>query len=390
VAEFGTGQPLTSSRTEDRVISAVLLEKEADCCATETAALTHRLDHAESRRTDAGRTDAAAAGLKCRAVLTAAGRTGTPSSMEFDPVAFDEDGYSIFQVLSPAEAAHYAAVADALNGAPQPQLGTARNSTGGADALQCPELAALALHPTLLTAAAQALSCSPSDMLLDNLKLYYAEPGETYHQGFHRDTLHGDAHRQWLGRTFDELIQAIESDRWEHNNVQGHLAFTDDHGFRAVPGSHRRAFTAEEVEAFGGEAAMKNLHHQAPLDARISAACEIVVPAGCAIWYNNNMIHSGWCDRFPNPRRALLLGMHSGARPPTWHFRAGLSKRFDDLSPAVRDALPRSLRDNVARRNARMEELGGFGDDPAATISGNIRTFWTAGLRRDGERGSRL
>ena len=90
----------------------------------------------------------------------------------FDPVAFAEVGFSIFRVLSPVEAAHYAAVADALNGAVTRQSDV-RSSTGGADALRCPELAALALHPTLLSAASQALGCKSTDMLLDNLKLYF-------------------------------------------------------------------------------------------------------------------------------------------------------------------------------------------------------------------------
>ena len=40
-----------------------------------------------------------------------------------------------------------------------------------------------------------------------------------------QDTLHSDEHRAWLGETFDALIEAIETDRWDHNNVQGHLAF---------------------------------------------------------------------------------------------------------------------------------------------------------------------
>ena len=193
-----------------------------------------------------------------------------------------------------------------------------------------------------------------------------------------QDTLHSDEHRAWLGETFDALIEAIETDRWDHNNVQGHLAFADDHGFRAVPGSHRRPFTSEETAAFAGE----DLHHLAPVDAHIGAGQKIVVPAGCAIWYNNNMIHSGWCgDGFPSKRRSLLFGMHSLSRPPTWHFRGGISKRFADLPEPVRAALPEALRQNVARRDARMRELGGFGDDPEATILANQTIFWTAGLR---------
>ena len=79
---------------------------------------------------------------------------------------------------------------------------------------------------------------------------YAWEPGERYRQGWHRDTLHSAEHRAWLGPTFDRLIEAIERGRWDHNNVQGHLALSDDHGFRAVPGSHRRCMDEGGAESF--------------------------------------------------------------------------------------------------------------------------------------------
>ena len=78
--------------------------------------------------------------------------------------------------------------------------------------------------------------------------------------------------------------------------------------------------------------------------------------------------------------------MHSSARVPTWHFRAGISQRVAGLEPVVREALSPRLRANVEKRNARMEELGGFGDDPAVTIEKNIKTFWVAGLLPSSER----
>lgn len=194
----------------------------------------------------------------------------------FSLEAFQRDGFCIFEVLPPAEVAHFRGLLDAL---------VAKGDTE--DPFHEPELADLCFHPTLIGAAATALRCDPEAILLDNLKTYAWDAGEKYRQGWHRDTLHSAEHRQWLGATFDELITAIEQGRWDHNNVQGHLALMDDHGFRAVPGSHCRPFTAEEREAFGD---LSELCHD---DASIAAGRAIVVPAGHAIWYNNNLIHSG-------------------------------------------------------------------------------------------------
>ena len=56
----------------------------------------------------------------------------------------------------------------------------------GADVFECPELAELAFHPVLIGAAATALRCRPEEILLDNMKLYFAEKGEVYKQGWHR------------------------------------------------------------------------------------------------------------------------------------------------------------------------------------------------------------
>ena len=291
----------------------------------------------------------------------------------FDIDAFERDGFCIFEVLSPAEVPRYRALLDGLAAKKPPHN----------DPLYEPELTDLCFHPILIGAAAIALRCKPGDILLDNLKSYTWEAGETYRQGWHRDTLHSPEHRAWLGATFDQLIAAIEQGCWDHNNVQGHLALSDDHGFRAVPGSHRRTFTAEEREAFG------DLSELCPVEATILAGREIVVPSGHAIWYNNNLIHSGWSayargadedECFPCPRRSLLFGMHSRSRIPTWHFRAGISQRVAQLEPAVRNALSPRMRENIAKRNKRMQELGGFGDDPKVTIEKDIKTFWTSGL----------
>ena len=104
----------------------------------------------------------------------------------FDAAAFARDGYSAFRVLSPEQAAHCAAVAEELNGGERPAEQAVRASTGGADVFECPELAELAFHPVLIGAAATALRCRPEEILLDNMKLYFAEKGEVYKQGWHR------------------------------------------------------------------------------------------------------------------------------------------------------------------------------------------------------------
>ena len=105
---------------------------------------------------------------------------------QFDAAAFARDGYSVFRVLSLEQAAHCAAVAENLNGGERPAEQAVRASTGGADVFECPELAELAFHPVLIGAAATALRCRPEEILLDNMKLYFAEKGEVYKQGWHR------------------------------------------------------------------------------------------------------------------------------------------------------------------------------------------------------------
>jgi hypothetical protein len=62
---------------------------------------------------------------------------------------------------------------------------------------------------------------------------------------------------------------------------------------------------------------------------------------GQAALYNNNLIHTGFQERFRVPRRSLHLGYHCARKPPTWHFYLLNEHMFTDdyrarMSPRVR------------------------------------------------------
>jgi len=73
----------------------------------------------------------------------------------------------------------------------------------------------------------------------------------------------------------------------------------------------------------------------------------IPVKAGEAAFYNNNMIHRGYCV-FERPRRTLHMGYHCAKHPPTWHFYSDATEEhpqdyLDSLSPPVREMLQASI-----------------------------------------------
>jgi hypothetical protein len=158
-------------------------------------------------------------------------------------------------------------------------------------------------HPELLAGVEQILG---PQLILDNASLFAAEPGTTYKLGWHRDVIQIPQH----------LIhaQAIYNPQRFHNNVQCNLPCYEDSALWVVPGSHVRPNTAGEDAAFRGS------KHYAPPGAQMPGGVQVHISPGQALLYNNNLIHRGYCEAFPERRLALHIGYHSRTRPPTWHF----------------------------------------------------------------------
>ena len=237
-----------------------------------------------------------------------------------------DDGYCVVRVLSPREAARLAAVADELvhrcNGIP---------SIGAI--LQEPRLSVLLDHPVVQGAVA-AILCPDDpnpDLVLETYRMEAREQGSVYRQGWHRDIPLGAS---WLPQHIaTDVLEALSTRRWAHNNVQCNLALRHDECFHAIPGSNTRRFTIEEAKHFGAanQAGSNQCDPNVVLPGR-----SVTIEAGEMILQNNVVIHRGWgglvqgsrggtvCEN----RRTLHFGFHSASRPPTWHFRRGARRRL--------------------------------------------------------------
>jgi hypothetical protein len=282
--------------------------------------------------------------------------------------AFFRDGYAVIDVLSPAEASEYAAVADSW----------VERAEKKDEFQQVPDLPAVLEHPIVQGAVAQILG--GTDLVLDTWTLMAVEVGTDYRQGWHRDIPLGEA---WLPEsTASRLLDAIANGIWWHNNVQCNLALNGDACYWAVPGSNRRAFSAEEQAVFGPIIADQSHLASRPseTDAGISGGVCVEIEPGQMILQNNVGIHRGWGTPADKPRRTLHFGFHSAHRPPTWHFRRRLNDRYDELTAAQRQALHPVMRAMLERRVARMAQM-----DPSAAGDGpwrqaNQALFFTGGL----------
>jgi len=171
-----------------------------------------------------------------------------------------------------------------------------------------------------------------------------AEPGHTYNLGWHRDIIQIPQ---------EEIQDYLFSPDWFHNNVQVNMALTDDRCLWAVPGSHRRPNTELEIAAFGGS------KHYAPLDTVMPGGVELRLKPGEAIFYNNNIIHNGFCAKIENPRRTIHLGFHTDTQKPSWHFYLLDANKIDEqflegVSPELKEMMIR-YRD-CRQRYPRMED----------------------------------
>jgi hypothetical protein len=143
------------------------------------------------------------------------------------------------------------------------------------------------------------------DIVIDGASLFYGDAGVDYRQGWRRDLMQIPD---------DEIDPAWFGETHFHNYVQVNLPLCDDGCLWIVPGSHRRAFDADERAIFGDDVRI------APVDAPLAAGRPIVAPPGHAVFYNNYAIHRGYGGVLAHKRVTLHFGFHSTRHAPTPHF----------------------------------------------------------------------
>jgi ectoine hydroxylase-related dioxygenase (phytanoyl-CoA dioxygenase family) len=281
-----------------------------------------------------------------------------------DRTAYERDGFVVLQVLDEQEIDHFLAEAEKLI---TPDASTARAATGSSDQAfqhfgdrledygklpknyyfhlinnrRARSLHNAFHHPNVLQVIEAMLG---PELILNNGSMLAAEAGVTYHLGWHRDVIQIPQ---------EEIEDFLYSPEWFHNNVQVNLALTEDRCLWAVPGSHCRPNNAEEITAFGGS------KHYAPPNAEMPGAVEVPLKPGEGIFYNNNMIHNGLCQRIANPRRTIHLGYHTDTHKPSWHFYLLDADKIDEqfldgVSPELKEMMIRYRR--CRERYPRMED----------------------------------
>jgi len=264
-----------------------------------------------------------------------------------DMAEYQRDGFVIVRVLDGAELAACRAAADEVASRPefrsvQHHYVNVLTPRGQHAALQ-----AVYHHARAMSVAEQIVG---GPLVLDGGAVLLAPPGAVYHQGWHRDVL----------QLPEELVtDDYFTNRWRHNSVQINLALADDDvALWAVPGSHARPDTAAERAAFGGS------RHQSPPGAQMPGARCMKLSAGEAVFYNNNLIHRGYCD-FVSPRRTLHFGYHCAKYPPTWHFHHPIEAERDpafvaSLTPDVRRLLERRVERAAEYPDVKTSYRAGF------------------------------
>jgi len=288
----------------------------------------------------------------------------TISNDAIDRDAFHRDGFVILQILEEQEIAHFLTEAEKLiatdEDAPRADRGSSDQafqhfgdqlSDYGREPknyyfhlINDPQARPLhdAFHHANVLQVIEAL-LGP-ELILNNGSMLAAEAGVTYHLGWHRDVIQIPQ---------DEIKDYLYSPQWFHNNVQVNMALTEDRCLWAVPGSHARPNSPEENAAFDQS------KHYAPHGANMPGAIEVLLKPGEAIFYNNNIIHNGLCERIENPRRTIHLGYHTNTRKPSWHFYLLDAEKIDDqflqsVSPQLKEMMI-NYRD-CRRRYPRMED----------------------------------
>ena len=164
------------------------------------------------------------------------------------------------------------------------------------------------------------------NLIINNASILASNPGVSYNLGWHRDIIQIPE---------NEICDRLFSKERFHNSVQINLPLVQEDSLEVVPRSHNRPNTPEENIAFRGS------KHYAPTDAQMPGAKKVSLKAGQAVFYNNNIIHRGFCEDSSLPRRTLHMGYHSANTPPTWHFYL---LNAELLTPTYLDSLSPSMR----------------------------------------------
>lgn len=157
-------------------------------------------------------------------------------------------------------------------------------------------------NPTILKTVEELIG---PDLIVNNASILAANEGTSYSLGWHRDIIQIPQ---------DEIEDWIFSPDRFHNSVQINLPLVDENSLWVVPGSHNRPNNEEENRAF------QDSKHYAPIGAEMPGGIPVLLKAGQAVLYNNNLIHRGYTEKMKIPRRTLHMGYHSAKFPPTWHF----------------------------------------------------------------------
>jgi ectoine hydroxylase-related dioxygenase (phytanoyl-CoA dioxygenase family) len=185
-------------------------------------------------------------------------------------------------------------------------------------------------HPKMLEVVERLIG---PNLIINNASILAANVGTSYSLGWHRDVIQ---------IPMDEIEDWLFSPERFHNSVQINLPLVDENSLWVVPGSHNRPNTAAENAAFDGS------KHYAPIGVEMPGGIPVMLNAGQAVLYNNNLIHRGFSQKMTIPRRTIHMGYHSAANPPTWHFyllNASLltPEYLQTLSPKMRQMMEEYL-----------------------------------------------
>jgi ectoine hydroxylase-related dioxygenase (phytanoyl-CoA dioxygenase family) len=196
-------------------------------------------------------------------------------------------------------------------------------------------------HPVILKTVEDLIG---PDLIVNNASIFAANVGTEYSLGWHRDIIQIPE---------DEIEDWLFSPKRFHNSVQINLPLVEENSLWIVPGSHNRPNNEAENAAFAGS------RHYAPIGVEMPGGVPVLLKAGQAVLYNNNLIHRGFTKKMKVPRRTLHMGYHSSKYPPTWHFyllnRSLLTPAYlETLDPTMR----RMMKDYIAcgEKYPRMED----------------------------------
>lgn len=236
---------------------------------------------------------------------------------------FLEDGYVIIDVLTDQEVSEFRELMDALLSPKVKAADTKKHSSSfqhlgdeiadfGKEARQyyfhlltkpgTESIHHAFHHPVMLKAVEEIIG---PNLIVNNASILAANEGTSYSLGWHRDIIQIPQ---------NEIEDWLFSPERFHNSVQINLPLVDENSLWVVPDSHNRPNTEAENAAFAGS------KHYAPIGAEMPGGIPVLLKAGQAVLYNNNLIHRGYTEKMLVPRRTLHMGYHSADFPPTWHF----------------------------------------------------------------------